>query len=141
MGNVQYIPYNEAVRLVIQYAQRLITARSIDVDVGIQLEVFAEKFVLDVMDYCHRTDFPRSLAYTGAELAVKYSKDTLNQSQGPLKSLKENDVEFTWTVSDISPIGCISEQDFNSIKPKLNLYRKVVWANGNTYEAYNKRIE
>lgn len=88
--------------MVIQYAQRLITARSIDVDVGIQLEAFAEKFVLDVMDYCHRTNFPRSLVYTGAELAVKYSKDTLSQSQGPLKSLKENDVEFIWGVSDVA---------------------------------------
>lgn len=130
MGNVQYVPFDEAVQLVIQYAQRLITAHSIDVDVGIQLEIFAEKFVLDTMDYCHRTNFPRTLVYTAAELAAKYIKDRYSDTHGPLKSLKENDVEFTWAVTDISPIGCISEKDFESIRTKLNLYRKVVWSNG-----------
>ncbi|WP_277293341.1 hypothetical protein [Veillonella montpellierensis] len=143
MANVKYISYEETVQCIADTANQMLFMLDTTMDKK-SLELissFAEKFVLDCMDYCHRTDFPRSLAYTGAELAVKYSKDTLNQSQGPLKSLKENDVEFTWAVSDMSPIGCISEQDFDSIKSKLNLYRKVVWSNGNTYEAYNKRIE
>ena len=116
MGNVKYISYEEAVQCITDTANRMLFM----VDTAVHekslepISLFAEKFVLDCMDYCHRTDFPRSLVYTGAELAVKYSKDTLNQSQGPLKSLKENDVEFTWAVTDMSPIGCISEQDFNS---------------------------
>lgn len=131
MGNVKYISYEEAVQCIVDTANRMLfMVDTMAHEKSLEpISLFAEKFVLDCMDYCHRTDFPRSLVYTGAELAVKYSKDTLNQSQGPLKSLKENDVEFTWAVSDMSPIGCISEQDFNSIKPKLNLYRKVVWSN------------
>lgn len=132
MANVKYISYEEAVQCIVDTAKRMFFMLDTTMDKK-SLELissFAEKFVLDCMDYCHRTDFPRSLVYTGAELAVKYSKDTLSQSQGPLKSLKENDVEFTWTVSDMSPIWCISEQDLNSIKPKLNLYRKMVWFNG-----------
>lgn len=132
MDNVKYISYEEAVQCIADTAKRMLFMLDTTMDKKNlePISFFAEKFVLDCMDYCHRTDFPRSLVYTGAELAVKYSKDTLSQSQGPLKSLKENDVEFTWAVSDMSPIGCISEQDFDSIKSKLNLYRKVVWSNG-----------
>ena len=132
MANVKYISYEETVQCIADTANQMLFMLDTTMDKK-SLELissFAEKFVLDCMDYCHRTDFPRSLVYTGAELAVKYSKDTLSQLQGPLKSLKENDVEFTWTVSDMSPIWCISEQDLNSIKPKLNLYRKMVWFNG-----------
>lgn len=130
MGNVQYMPYDAAVGEVIRQAERLVVIKDNVVLDSIALEIFAEKFVLDVMDYCHRTDFPRTLAYTGAELAIKYIVDSASNGQGPLKSLKENDVEFEWAVGEVSPIGCISEQDFNSIRPKLNLYRKVVWSNG-----------
>lgn len=130
MGNVQYMPYDNAVSEVIRQVERLVVIKDNVVLDSIALEIFAEKFVLDVMDYCHRTDFPRTLAYTGAELAIKYIVDSASNGQGPLKSLKENDVEFEWAVGEVSPIGCISEQDFNSIRPKLNLYRKVVWSNG-----------
>ena len=132
MGNVQYLDYDDAVQGVINTSNRLITmVDALDVDNYTDfLALFAEKFVLDCMDYCHRTNFPRTLVYTAAELAVKYIKDKHIDSHGPLKSLKENDVEFTWAVTDVSPIGCISEQDFESIRSKLNLYRKVVWSNG-----------
>lgn len=136
MGNVQYMEFDTAVQEVVRQAERLAVIKSVGSDGVIdhtELELFAEKFVLDVMDYCHRTDFPRTLAYTGAELAVKYILDarrTDDGAPGPLKSLKENDVQFEWAVGEVSPIGCISEHDFNSIRPKLNLYRKVVWSNG-----------
>lgn len=132
MGNVQYLDFDDAVQGVINTSNRLITmVDALDVDNYTDfLALFAEKFVLDCMDYCHRTNFPRTLVYTAAELATKYIKDKYSDTHGPLKSLKENDVEFTWAVTDVSPIGCISEQDFESIKPKLNLYRKVVWSNG-----------
>lgn len=132
MGNVQYLDYDDAVQGVINTSNRLITmVDALDVDNYTDfLALFAEKFVLDCMDYCHRTNFPRTLVYTAAELATKYIKDKYSDTHGPLKSLKENDVEFTWALTDVSPIGCISEKDFESIRTKLNLYRKVVWSNG-----------
>lgn len=133
MRNVQYMEFDAAVQEVVRQAERLAVIKSVGSDGVIdhtELELFAEKFVLDVMDYCHRNDFPRTLAYTGAELAIKYIADSASNGQGPLKSLKENDVEFEWAVGEVSPIGCISEHNFNSIRPKLNLYRKVVWSNG-----------
>lgn len=132
MGNVQYLEYDEAVALVISTTNRLIFMIDSlnEVNCADYITLFAEKFVLDCMDYCHRTNFPRTLVYTAAELATKYIKDKYSDTHGPLKSLKENDVEFTWAVTDISPIGCISEKDFESIRTKLNLYRKVVWSNG-----------
>ncbi len=132
MGNEQYIGFDEAVALIVQHANRLVNMGAIKADmnnIDAQIQVFAEKFVLDVVAYCHRTNFPRVLAYTAAELAMKYIADMnrmVDGSLGPLKSLKENDVQLEWAVSSVAPIGCISEQDFESIRNKLNLYRKVV---------------
>lgn len=132
MGNEQYIGFDEAVALIVQHANRLVNMGAIKADmnnIDAQIQVFAEKFVLDVVAYCHRTNFPRVLAYTAAELAMKYIADMnrmADGSLGPLKSLNENDVQFEWAVSSVAPIGCISEQDFESIRNKLNLYRKVV---------------
>lgn len=91
-----------------------------------KLAMFAERYVMDVLDYCHRVDFPCALVYVGAELAVKHFTDSSRDAPGPLKSLKENDVQFEWAVSSVSPIGCIAEKDFESIRNKLNLYRKVM---------------
>ena len=133
MGNVKYLDFDEAKKGIIDATHRLISVLEDglnNANYDTYLDVFAEKFILDCMDYCHRTDFPRTLIYTASELAVKYIKDKHADSHGPLKSLKENDVEFEWAVEDVSPIGCISEKDFESIRTKLNLYRKVVWSNG-----------
>lgn len=132
MGNVKYLDFDEAKKGIVDATHRLVSVVDSlnDANYDAYLDVFAEKFILDCMDYCHRTNFPRTLVYTAAELATKYIKDKYSDTHGPLKSLKENDVEFTWAVTDISPIGCISEKDFESIRTKLNLYRKVVWSNG-----------
>lgn len=129
---MQYLPYDEAVAKVMQQTERLATLKNaFDADLEHdKMEMFAEKFVLDVLDYCHRSDFPRTLVYTGAELAVKYITDMNKSENAPLKSLKENDVQFEWAVKEVSPIGCISEDDFATIRGKLNLYRKVMWSNG-----------
>ncbi|WP_028257814.1 hypothetical protein [Veillonella montpellierensis] len=92
MANVKYISYEEAVQCIADTAKRMLFMLDMTMDEK-DLELisfFAEKFVLDCLDYFHRTDFPCSLVYTGAELAVKYRKDTLNSSQGSLKSLKES---------------------------------------------------
>ncbi len=92
MANVKYISYEETVQCIADTANQMLFMLDTTMDKKNlePISFFAEKFVLDCIDYCHRTDFPRSLVYTGAELAVKYSKDTLNQLQGPLKSLKES---------------------------------------------------
>ncbi|WP_277293338.1 hypothetical protein [Veillonella montpellierensis] len=92
MANVKYISYEEEVQCIADTAKRILFMLDTTMDKK-NLEFisfFAEKFVLDCIDYCHKTNFPRSLVYAGAELAVKYSKDTLNPSQGSLKSLKES---------------------------------------------------
>lgn len=134
MSNVTYLPVAEAMAAIRKNVERLLMSR--DVDVGFlqlpSLDMYIERFVYDTLDYCHRTDFPRTLTYVAAELAVKYLVDSKksDDGNGPLKSLRENDVTFEWAVDSVSPIGCISEEDFNKLRPKLNLYRKVVWGRG-----------
>lgn len=90
-----------------------------------KLRMYVEKFVVDVMDYCHREDFPDSLIYTAVELITKWTDAETSGEKAPLKSLKQNDTEFTFAVSDVSSTGNSHEADFESLKPKLNRFRKV----------------
>ena len=90
-----------------------------------RLRMYAEKFVHDVMDYCHREDFPDSLIYTAVELITKWTDAETSGEKAPLKSLKQNDTEFTFAVSDVSSTGNPHEADFESLKPRLNRFRKV----------------
>lgn len=109
MSNVTYLPVAEAMAAIRKNVERLLMSR--DVDVGFlqlpSLDMYIERFVYDTIDYCHRTDFPRTLTYVAAELAVKYLVDSKksDDGNGPLKSLRENDVTFEWAVDSVSPIG------------------------------------
>lgn len=95
-----------------------------------------EKLISDILDYCHRDDFPDALVYTVVELVQKRLADAASAaagmaggSHGPLQSVKMDDTEFHFAVSSVDPAACLSELSFESIKPKLKLYRKVVsWA-------------
>lgn len=101
------------------------------------LATFAtEKLVLDILDYCHREDFPDALVYTAADLVGKRLDDTSSaddtesdtgmNASGPLSKIKMDDTEFTFAVNNVEATGVLSDYDFASIKAKLNLYRKVV---------------
>ena len=93
------------------------------------LTIYIEKLVSDVLDYCHRSDFPDGLVFTCADLIVKRLDDMAAASSDTagLKSLTMDDTKFEFNVATPSVSGLVSELDFDSIKPKLNLYRKVGW--------------
>ncbi|MDD6699324.1 hypothetical protein [uncultured Selenomonas sp.] len=97
---------------------------------GDMMRTYAEKFVLDVLDYCHRDDFPQALVYTAVELIGKWASLETDGAAGPLKSIQMDDTQFTFAVSDVSGAGTLADQDFDSIRPKLNLYRKLVRPDG-----------
>lgn len=97
------------------------------------LAFYVEKLVGDILDYCHREDFPATLVYTVVDLIRKRLADEDGEGnelganvRGPLSSVKMDDTEFKFAVSNVDATGCLSDWDFSSIKPKLNLYRKVV---------------
>lgn len=88
-----------------------------------------EKLVADILDYCHRDDFPEALVYTVTDLVLKRLQDESNAEEygtTPLSSLEMGDTTFNFSVSNVSTSGLLSDADFDSIKPKLNLYRRVV---------------
>lgn len=104
------------------------------------LQFWVEKLVLDVLDYCHRTDFPDALIYTCVDLIRKRLAD-MDEAAGlsenekanlPLSEIKMDDTQFKFStdlvVKTTAPdnIGLLSDLDFDSIKPRLNLYRRVV---------------
>ena len=100
------------------------------------LTFYIEKLVTDILDYCHRDDFPDALVYTVVELVQKRLADAASaaagmagDTHGPLQSVKMDDTEFRFAVSSVDPAACLSELSFDTIKPKLKLYRKAVsWA-------------
>ena len=96
-----------------------------------------EKLVLDVLDYCHREDFPESLIYTCVDLILKRISDSetaadYDENGLPLSEIKMDDTSFKFSTGTIKTVtnpnnaGLLSDEDFNSIKPRLNLYRKLV---------------
>lgn len=100
-------------------------------------QFWAEKLVLDVLDYCHRTDFPEALIYTCVDLILKRMNDSETAADYaenglPFSEIKMDDTFFkfntgvTKTVTNPGNVGLLSDSDFNSIKPRLNLYRKPV---------------
>ena len=95
-----------------------------------------EKLVMDILDYCHREDFPVALVYTAVDLVGKRLDDLQSSAdeaeegdiptRGPLSSIKMDDTEFSFAVNSVSASGVLSDYDFDSIKAKLNLYRRAV---------------
>lgn len=123
----------EATQAVVEKVKRLAGEKAPDENL---LTFAVEKLVADILDYCHRDDFPDALVYTVVELVQKRLADAASAaagmaggSHGPLQSVKMDDTEFHFAVSSVDPAACLSELSFESIKPKLKLYRKVVsWA-------------
>lgn len=85
-----------------------------------------EKFIADVLDYCHRDDFPKALVYSIVDLINKRTEDVLSAKKAPLKALQENDTRFEFAVKERNNVGISSDDDFATLRAKLNLYRKVV---------------
>lgn len=67
---MRYICRCEAVQLLMDTAMVLNTNT---LEMGNLVRLYAEKFVDDVLDYCHRDDFPKALVYVGAEFIVKWA--------------------------------------------------------------------
>ncbi|WP_270369435.1 hypothetical protein [Megamonas funiformis] len=91
------------------------------------LGIYVEKLVNDVLDYCHRHDFPRALTFTCMDLINKRIGDEQTAAEGAaqLKSIEAGDTKFEFNVAAAISSGVLNDLDFDSIKPKLNLYRKI----------------
>lgn len=91
------------------------------------LIIYVEKIVNDVLNYCHRRDFPDGLIFTCVDLIAKRLADEENERAGnnDLKSLKMDDTTFEFNTAAKQSAGVLSDLDFDSIKAKLNLYRKL----------------
>ncbi len=87
------------------------------------LKIYVEKLVLDILDYCHRKDFPSTLVFTCMDLINKRIDD--EQASSSIKSIEAGDTKFEFSVNAAIASGILSDLDFDSIKPKLNLYRKI----------------
>lgn len=91
------------------------------------LSIYVEKLVNDVLDYCHRHDFPRALTFTCMDLINKRIGDEQTAAEGAaqIKSLEAGDTKFEFNVAAAISSGVLNDLDFDSIKPRLNLYRKI----------------
>lgn len=119
----------EAIREIAAKVRLLESKRTLDEGL---LLFYVEKLVTDILDYCHRSDFPEALVYSAVDLIRKRFEDASAGSElgvpsnAPLASVKMDDTEFQFAVSNVDSTGCLADLDFATLKPKLNLYRKVV---------------
>lgn len=127
---MELLTKTEAVSLILEKLRLLRGAENLN---EVQAEFATEKLVSDMLDYCHREDFPMALVYTAVDLVGKRLDDMQDDadSQGisvrsPLSSIKMDDTEFSFAVENVSASGVLSDYDFDSIKARLNLYRRVV---------------
>ena len=114
------ISSDEAETMIVETAKVLMQDGSTLNDA--QYGIYAAKLVGDVLDYCHRDDFPKALVYTCADLLVKRVNDAADETKG-LKSIKMDDTQFDFAHGDVTA-GNQADIDFETIRPKLNLYRK-----------------
>lgn len=130
---MELLTKTEAISLVLEKLRLLRGAEKLN---EVQATFAIEKLIMDILDYCHREDFPMALVYTAVDLVGKrldelHSADNEVsegdiQARGPLSSIKMDDTEFSFAVDSVSTNGILSDYDFNSVKSKLNLYRKAV---------------
>ena len=120
---MKYMTADEAVAKLIETAE---TLRS-SLDNETAAEIYARHIVGYVLDYCHREDFPEALILTGATLIGSWLDDAANGGRSALKSIKQEDTEFQFAVSDMASIGSTMDADLEALRPKLNLYRRVRW--------------
>ena len=116
-----YITATEAATRIIEMAKLLLGDTGTERDAVYQ--IYADKLILDVLDYCNRDDFPAALVYTCADLLVKREQDSTSDTKG-LKKVKMDDTEFEFATATETP-GTAADADFATIRNKLNLYRKV----------------
>ena len=121
----------EAIREITTKVRLLESKRTLDEGL---LAFYVEKLVVDILAYCCRKDFPEPLVYSAVDLIRKRlaDEDTATGDTGgipsnaPLASVKMDDTEFKFAVSNIDPTGCLADLDFATLRPKLNRWRKVV---------------
>ena len=125
-----------AIEVIKQKIQLIAPERQLTSDIW---QFWVEKLVFDVLDYCHRKDFPEALIYTCVDLILKRLADeeaAAPDESGavalPLSEIKMDDTSFKFDTEFAAKtiasdnVGLLSDLDFDSIKPRLNLYRKVV---------------
>lgn len=116
-----FISSDEAETAIVETAKVLLQDGSTLNDA--QYGIYAAKLVGDVLDYCHRDDFSKALIYTCADLLVKRVNDAADDTK-VLKSIKMDDTQFDFAHGDVTA-GNQADADFETIRPKLNLYRKI----------------
>lgn len=133
----RHLSAEEAVTRILSKLTSLQPSRELNREL---LRFWAEKLVLDILDYCHRRDFPDALIYTCVDLLQKRLADMDEAASDsdseavtlPLSEIKMDDTSFKFSTDLMTKttapdnIGLLSDLDFDSIKPRLNLYRRVV---------------
>ncbi|WP_251455266.1 hypothetical protein [Veillonella intestinalis] len=120
---VSYISINDAIAEIVDRVKLVEEINELSYLQQLQIE----QFIYDIVDYCHREDFPRTLVLTVANLIATYYMEQENSvREAPLKALEENDTKFEFAVAEVDMTDLLSNQLLNKLRPKLNLYRKLV---------------
>ncbi len=89
------------------------------------LEIYIQRFVNDVLIYCHRDDFPQLLELTITDLVGKRIQGESDDSVVGLKALTQDDTKFEFATDGYTAVGTMADADFATIRPQLNAFRKL----------------
>ena len=128
---------SEAAREITRLVMELLPLSERESLSEIRLEFYIKKIVLDILDYCHISYFPEALIYSAVDLIVKRIKDesasyiessetSLTSTNMPISEITQDDVTFKFAVNNIDLSGCLADLDFESIKEKLRMYRRLI---------------
>lgn len=96
----------------------------------VRAEIIAHKTIINVLDYCHREDFPEALIYSvvGA-LDKKFpaeDSEVIGGNIAPLSEIKMDDTTFKFAVAAKDATIDDATALFETLKPDLRIYRKAV---------------
>lgn len=125
MFKVETLTTDEAIASIVA-KMKVLRADEDDSNEG-KYEMFAEKLVFEILTYCNREDFPKPLIYTCLDLVNKWYSEAYDDNElKNVKSIKMDDTEFQFNTGTVaSSVGISADQDFNTIRSKLNPYRKL----------------
>lgn len=95
------------------------------------LEMFIEEVGQSIKTYCNRTDIPRELTFTHANMVVDMitgeNRKNDPEAQSSVSAIKEGDVQVTFGSSKVESRERATEGLLYDYSKQLNKFRKLRW--------------
>ncbi|MEK4712245.1 hypothetical protein [Sporosarcina sp. FSL K6-5500] len=98
---------------------------------ALQLNFYIEEVAQAIKTYCNRTDIPRELAFTHANMVVDMitgeNRKNDPEAQSSVSAIKEGDVQVTFGSAKVESRERATEKLLFDYAKQLNSFRKLRW--------------